>query len=66
MKTLIALSLLVVSVAMVGCNPDKSGDTQVMTPNGGVPMDAKPATQNNPNIPANVRSAIPGAGPATK
>ncbi len=52
--------MLVVSALLCGCSPDKSADTEVVTPNGGVPRDAKPAAANNPAIPAAAKSAIPG------
>jgi len=66
MKIITLLAVIAASLAICGCNPDKSADTQVMEPNGGVPMDAKGGggAASNPSIPANVKSQIPGAGPA--
>lgn len=60
MKTLLPL-ILIFAALLCGCNPDKSADTQVVQPNGGVPMDAKanPAA-GNPNIPDAAKNEIPG------
>lgn len=59
MKNTLPLLALLAGL-LCGCNPDKSGDTQVVTPNGGVPRDAKPAAATNPSIPDAARNAIPG------
>lgn len=62
MKTSIALSILAASALLCGCNPDKSADTQVMAPTGGVSKDSEGSTaKSNPNIPDAAKQAIPGA-----
>lgn len=60
MKVLISLSIFS-AVLLCGCTKDTSSDSQTMAPNGGKPYDAKGGVSNNPNIPANVKGAIPGA-----
>jgi hypothetical protein len=49
--------MLIAAGILCGCNPDKSDDTQVVTPNGGVPRDAPAA---NANVPDAVKGSIPG------